>query len=95
MSVFDVSAALGDVSLVLTRNSSTLEGLFGLESRNKMSDIIGAMRRLLLNNDIAGFNDYTNKMLADEPDLTGEILDQLFAQLNVQTRDELSALLSE
>jgi len=66
---------------------------FSKEGQRKVLAILDCMRDPLMKEDIRGFDEYVDGLLAREPDAADFVLEELFEQLNITTRDELSALL--
>jgi len=53
------------------------------------------MRDELMREDIAGFDKYVDGILAREPDAADCVLEELFANLEIRTREELTIKLLE
>jgi hypothetical protein len=68
---------------------------FSPEGQRKVLAILDCMRDPLLKEDIAGFDNYVDSLLAREPDAADFVLEELFEQLNIKDREELSAKLLE
>ena len=68
---------------------------FGPEGQRKVLTMLEVMRTQLMSEDIVGFDDYIDMKLAKEPDLADFVLEELFEQLNITDRDELTAKLLE
>jgi hypothetical protein len=68
---------------------------FGPEGQRKVLIVLDCMRDPLLKEDISGFDSYVDRLLAREPDLADFVLEELFEQLNITDRDELTTKLLE
>jgi len=53
------------------------------------------MRSYLMCEDAVGFNNYIDSVLAREPDAADYVLEDLFDDLNITVREELTAKLEE
>jgi len=91
MSVDTVNYALTDVTQRIRNNP----GSYSPEGHRKLLAIADCMRSYLIVEDITGFDNYVDSLLAREPDAADYILEDLFEELNITVREELSAKLLE
>lgn len=68
---------------------------FSPEGQRKVLAVLACMRDPLMKEDIAGFDQYVDGLLAREPDTADFVLDELFEQLDITDREQLSAILLE
>jgi hypothetical protein len=68
---------------------------FSPEGQRKILLILDCMRDPLMREDIKGFDNYVNSLLAREPDAADFVLEELFEHMGIETRDELSIKLLE
>lgn len=92
MSVDTVNYALTRVRMRIERNPNN----FSAEGLRKLLAICGCMRDYLMQEDIAGFDDYVDSRLASEPDAMDFILEDLFDELGFPggVREQLTAELA-
>ena len=91
MSVDTVNYALSDVTRRIRNNPNN----FSEEGQRKLLGICECMRSYLMAEDAAGFNNYIDSVLAREPDAADYVLEDLFEELNITVREELTAKLEE
>jgi hypothetical protein len=91
MSVDTVNYALTTV----TRRYKNNPNNFSEQGQRKLIAICECMRDYLMKEDVAGFNNYVDAVLAREPDAADFILEDLFAELGIEIREELTAKLEE
>lgn len=91
MSVDTVNYALSDVTLRIRNNPNN----FSEEGQRKLLGICECMRSYLMGEDAVGFNNYIDSVLAREPDAADYVLEDLFDELNIAVREELTAKLEE
>lgn len=89
MSVDTVNYALTDVRMFIVNHRDSFEETY----HHTLKSICDYMRSYLMQEDVAGFNDFVNRMLAEEPDAADFILEELFIKLGITDREELSAIL--
>lgn len=89
MSVDAVIFSITSVRRSFERNPEN----FSLEGKRKLLLILDCMRDPLMEENIEGFNNYINSLLAREPDAADFVLEELFDELGINTRDELNQLL--
>lgn len=70
-------------------------GSFSPEGQRKVLATLACMRDPLMKENINDFDSYVDGLLRDHPDTADFILDELFDQLNITHREELSAILLE
>lgn len=92
MSVDSVNYALTNVS---QRIGETHRDCYSPDGRAKLLTMCGVMRAQLMSEDIKGFDDYIDMKLGKEPDATDLLLEELFEELNITDREQLSAKLAE
>ena len=68
---------------------------FSQEGQRKLLAIAEAMRYELMRGNDAGFDNYVDDLLAREPDAADFLLEDLFNELNITDREELTAKLLE
>lgn len=91
MSVDTVNYALSDVTRRIRNNPNN----FSEEGQRKLLGICECMRSYLMCEDAVGFNNYIDSVLAREPDAADYVLEDLFDELNIAVREELTAKLEE
>lgn len=91
MSVDTVNYALSDVTRRIRNNPNN----FSEEGQRKLLGICECMRSYLMAEDAAGFNNYIDSVLAREPDAADYVLEDLFEELNITVREELTVKLEE
>jgi hypothetical protein len=91
MSVDTVNYALTEVTRRIRNNPNN----FSEQGLSKLLAICGCMRDCLMGGYIDDFNRYVDGVLACEPDAADYVLEDLFAELNITDREELSAKLEE
>jgi hypothetical protein len=92
MSVDTVNQALTAVRLRIAYNTSNA---FSPEGKERLLYMAGCMRYYLMREDIQAFNDFVDNALASSPDTTDYLLEDLFEELNITVREELTAKLLE
>jgi len=90
MSVDTVNYALTDVTRRIRDNPNN----FSEQGLSKLLAICACMRDCLMGGYIADFDRYVDGLLAREPDAADYVLEDLFNELNIQDRDQLSAILA-
>jgi len=68
---------------------------FSPEGQRKVLLVLDCMRDPLMREDIEGFDQYVDSILAREPDMADFVLEELFDHLGIRTRDELTIKLLE
>lgn len=68
---------------------------FSREAYIELRNSCEMMRYYLMQQDVAGFDDYVDRLLADKPDRAGYILEEVFEHLGIEDRQELSVLLAQ
>lgn len=91
MSVDTVNYALTDVTRRIRNNPNN----FSEQGLHTLLCICECMRANLIAEDVKAFDDFVNDILAREPDAADYVLEDLFEELNITTREELSAKLEE
>jgi hypothetical protein len=91
MSVDTVNYALTKVR----RAIQDIPDCFTEAGHNLLIAVCGCMREELMREDIAGFDKYVDSILAREPDAADYVLEELFAHLEIRTREELTIKLQE
>lgn len=91
MSVDTVNYALTNTRLSIQR----MPEAFTEQGYNLLLAVCGCMRDELMREDIAGFDKYVDSILAREPDAADYVLEELFANLEIRTREELTIKLLE
>ncbi len=91
MSVDTVNAALTRVRLSIQRHPDS----FSPEGHRALLLSCEVMRHHLMREDIQGFDHYVDNLLAQHPDRADFILEELFQDLKIQRREELTAILEE
>ncbi len=88
MELNDVIAALRDTQMSLSTSDCYSAG-----AKRLVVLITESLSNCLKENDFDGFWTVYNDYLSDKPDITCEVLEELFARLKIETVDPLSALL--
>jgi hypothetical protein len=91
MSVDTVNFALTSVRLRILKYPEH----YSPDGQRKLLTMCDVMRAQLMSEDIKGFDDYIDMKLACEPDATDYLLENLFEELNITAREELTAKLLE
>lgn len=91
MSVDTVNYALTAVRLRIAER----QDCYSVEGKVKLLYMAGCMRDHLMRESIEGFDNYVDNALASSPDATDLLLEELFEELNITDREELSAKLLE
>lgn len=91
MSVDTVNFALTSVAQRIRRSPEH----FSPEGQRKLLAIADCLRRALMAEDIQGFDSYVDSYLAREPDAADYLIEDLFEELNITVREELTAKLLE
>jgi len=91
MSVDTVNYALTKTRMSIRRMPEAFTEL----GYNLLIAVCGCMRDELMREDIAGFDKYVDSILAREPDAADYVLEELFAHLEIRTREELTIKLLE
>lgn len=91
MSVDTVNYALTNVRLRIQRFPDS----FSETGYRKLLAICECMRDSLMGGFVDDFNRYVDDVLAREPDAADYILEDLFEELNITDREELTAKLTE
>lgn len=91
MSVDTVNFALTRVTRSIHNNPHN----FSREGQRKLLAIADCMRDSLMREDIAGFDAYVDDVLRREPDAADFLLEDLFDELKITDREELTAKLLE
>ena len=91
MSVDTVNYALTDVTRRIRNNPNN----FSEQGQRLLLAICDSMRDSLMGGYIDDFNRYVDGVLAREPDAADYVLEDLFEELGITTREELSAKLEE
>ena len=89
MSVDTVNYALTDVTRRIRNNPNN----FSEQGLGKLLAICGCMRDSLMGGYVDDFNRYVDGVLAREPDAADYILEDLFAELGITDREQLTAIL--
>lgn len=86
------------VNYALTKTRMSIQRMpeaFTEPGYNLLIAVCGCMRDELMREDIAGFDKYVDGVLAREPDAADYVLEELFANLEIRTREELTIKLLE
>lgn len=92
MSADSVNYALTNVS---QRIGETHRDCYSPDGRARLLYMIGCMRDHLMRESIEGFDNYVDNALASSPDATDLLLEELFEELSITDREQLSAKLAE
>jgi hypothetical protein len=92
MSIYDVTLALelvrNELSELYRNDAITSEGY------NRVTTMLSWLLTNLRADDVKAFDTNLDNFLAHDPDSADFLCEMLFEYLNIETRDELSALLS-
>ncbi len=91
MSVDTVNYALTNVTQRIRNNPEA----YSVGGKAKLLYIADCMRDCLMKEDIEGFDNFVDNYLAVEPDAADYLLDELFEELNITDREQLTTKLLE
>jgi hypothetical protein len=89
-----VDTVIHSISNVRRRFEQNPEN-FSAEGKRKLLLILDCMRDPLMREDVVSFDQYVDSILAREPDAADFVLEELFDDLEIYDRDELSIKLLE
>lgn len=91
MSLQAVLGAIADVRRPIELNE---HDAFSFDGKERLLTALDNMRKHLLKNDVPAFDRYIDTLLADKPDTADYVLDDIFSQLGINMREQLSGLLT-
>ena len=90
-----VDTVLYALTTVTQRIRSDNSNAFSVDSKRRVLDVADCMRSYLIVEDIKGFDWYIDTNLARNPDLADFLVGELFEELGIGIREELTNKLNE